>query len=74
MPEPLKLSRRNVLQTALVLGVGGGLLASTAGCTTEDRPQELTVAGGESGGFYLEFATLLAGYCSGKGSLGGQLP
>ncbi|MET4540262.1 TRAP transporter TAXI family solute receptor [Arthrobacter bambusae] len=70
MPEPLKLSRRNILQTALVLGVGGSLLASTAGCTTEDRPQELTVAGGESGGFYLEFATLLAGLLQREGVAG----
>ncbi|MET3904754.1 TAXI family TRAP transporter solute-binding subunit [Paenarthrobacter sp. 4246] len=60
MPEPLKVSRRSVLQTAVALGLGGSLLASTAGCTTEERPQELTVAGGESGGFYLEFASLLA--------------
>lgn len=40
--------------------VAFGLLASTVGCSAEERPQELTVAGGESGGFYLEFATLLA--------------
>lgn len=40
--------------------VSFGLLASTVGCSAEERPQELTVAGGESGGFYLEFATLLA--------------
>jgi TRAP transporter TAXI family solute receptor len=54
------LSRRNAIKTALTLGLGSSLLASTAGCTTENRPRELTVAGGESGGFYLEFATLLA--------------
>lgn len=54
------MSRRNVLKAAIVLGSCGALLASSAGCTAEDRPQEITVAGGESGGFYLEFATLLA--------------
>ncbi|WP_026547615.1 TAXI family TRAP transporter solute-binding subunit [Paenarthrobacter nicotinovorans] len=60
MPDPAAVSRRNALKTAVTLGLGGALLAATAGCTTEDRPQEITVAGGESGGFYLEFATLLA--------------
>ncbi|MDR6986446.1 TRAP transporter TAXI family solute receptor [Paenarthrobacter nitroguajacolicus] len=54
-----QLSRRSALKTAIALGLGG-LLGSTAACTPEERPQELTVAGGESGGFYLEFATLLA--------------
>ncbi|MBT2584820.1 TAXI family TRAP transporter solute-binding subunit [Arthrobacter sp. ISL-95] len=60
MPELPPVSRRNAIKTAVTLGLGGALLASSAGCTTEDRPQKLTVAGGESGGFYLEFATLLA--------------
>ena len=54
------MSRRNAIKTAVVLGVGGPLLATSAGCTAEERPKEITVAGGESGGFYLEFATLLA--------------
>lgn len=53
-------SRRAVLKAGL-----GGLLAAVglpavlAGCTAS-RPDELTVAGGEPGGFYLEFSTLLA--------------
>ncbi|WP_369746008.1 TAXI family TRAP transporter solute-binding subunit [Paenarthrobacter sp. AMU7] len=70
MPEPLKVSRRSVLQTAVALGLGGSLLASTAGCTTEERPQEITVAGGESGGFYLEFASLLADLLEREGVAG----
>jgi len=56
MPEVRPLSRRSALRTALAFG----LLASTVGCSPEEKPNELTVAGGESGGFYLEFATLLA--------------
>ena len=60
MPELPAISRRSALLAVAVLGLGGGLLASTAACTPEERPPELTVAGGESGGFYLEFAALLA--------------
>ncbi|MCT9871506.1 TAXI family TRAP transporter solute-binding subunit [Paenarthrobacter aurescens] len=56
MPEFPAMSRRDALKAAVALG----LLASTAACTPDEQPQELTVAGGESGGFYLEFATLLA--------------
>ncbi|WP_043805782.1 TAXI family TRAP transporter solute-binding subunit [Paenarthrobacter aurescens] len=54
------MSRRSVLQTAVALSLGGSLLTATAACTPEEPLQELTVAGGEAGGFYLEFATLLA--------------
>ncbi|MFE4194438.1 TAXI family TRAP transporter solute-binding subunit [Paenarthrobacter sp. NPDC056912] len=54
------LSRRSALKAAVAFGLGGGMLGSTAACSPEERPKELTVAGGESGGFYLEFATLLA--------------
>ncbi|WP_458107500.1 TAXI family TRAP transporter solute-binding subunit [Arthrobacter sp. R3-55] len=54
------ISRRNALRTAMALGLGGAMLATSAGCTAEERPRELAVAGGEAGGFYLEFATLLA--------------
>ncbi|WP_311214108.1 MULTISPECIES: TAXI family TRAP transporter solute-binding subunit [unclassified Arthrobacter] len=60
MPDSPKMSRRNAIKTVLTLSLGGALMTSTAGCTPGDQPQELTVAGGESGGFYLEFATLLA--------------
>ena len=60
MRELPMISRRSALKAVAVLGLGGSLLTSTAACTPEERPQELAVAGGESGGFYLEFATLLA--------------
>ncbi|MFW0771841.1 TAXI family TRAP transporter solute-binding subunit [Paenarthrobacter nitroguajacolicus] len=49
------VTRRTAIRAAVVFG----LLGSTA-CTPREQPLELTVAGGESGGFYLEFATLLA--------------
>ncbi len=54
------ISRRSALKAAALLGLGSSLLTTTTACTPEERAQELTVAGGESGGFYLEFATLLA--------------
>lgn len=57
---PDHLSRRSALKAAVAFSFGGGMLGSTAACTPEQRPQQITVAGGESGGFYLEFATLLA--------------
>lgn len=60
MSKAPTISRRNAIRTGFALGIGGALLASTTACTPEDQPKELTVAGGESGGFYLEFATLLA--------------
>ncbi|MBT2531224.1 TAXI family TRAP transporter solute-binding subunit [Arthrobacter sp. ISL-48] len=46
-------------RTALKAGLAGLLLPLT-GCTPQDHPSTVTVAGGEAGGFYLEFATLLA--------------
>ncbi|MHC8606581.1 TAXI family TRAP transporter solute-binding subunit [Paenarthrobacter ureafaciens] len=60
------LSRRTVLRSGLILG-SAGLLMSSAACTPEPKPERLTVAGGESGGFYLEFATLLAGLLQREG-------
>lgn len=60
------LSRRTVLTSGLILG-SAGLLMSSAACTPEPKPEKLTVAGGESGGFYLEFATLLAGLLQREG-------
>ncbi|MCD4851546.1 TAXI family TRAP transporter solute-binding subunit [Arthrobacter sp. AK01] len=67
MPDSPVFSRRSVLKTAVATGLGGSLLASTTACTPEEQPKELTVAGGESGGFYLEFATLLAALLQRKG-------
>jgi hypothetical protein len=54
------LPRRTALKAALFTGVGGLLLPALSGCTPEDRQDIVTVAGGEPGGFYLEFAGLLA--------------
>ncbi|WP_347109594.1 TAXI family TRAP transporter solute-binding subunit [Paenarthrobacter sp. S56] len=55
--------RRTLMKTALAVGA---LLLPSA-CTPNPRPGRLTVAGGESGGFYLEFATLLAGLLQREG-------
>ncbi|MGY2743854.1 TAXI family TRAP transporter solute-binding subunit [Arthrobacter sp. UYCu723] len=52
--------RRTVLQAGLAAGLSGILLPVLSACTPADRPGAVTVAGGEPGGFYLEFATLLA--------------
>ncbi|WP_309107755.1 TAXI family TRAP transporter solute-binding subunit [Arthrobacter sp.] len=56
----LQLSRRTVLQTGVALGLAGLILPALGGCGPEEIPENLTVAGGEPGGFYLEFSTLLA--------------
>lgn len=67
----MDMSRRALLRTAartgLSLGVAGLALPGLAACTSGARPQKITVAGGESGGFYLEFATLLAGALQRRG-------
>ncbi|MEK0153673.1 TAXI family TRAP transporter solute-binding subunit [Arthrobacter oryzae] len=52
--------RRAALKAGLAAGVAGLLLPALNACTAEDNPGTVTVAGGEPGGFYLEFATLLA--------------
>ncbi|MGR0161658.1 TAXI family TRAP transporter solute-binding subunit [Paenarthrobacter nitroguajacolicus] len=61
------MSRRGALKAAVALGLSSGLFASITACTPEERPQVLSVSGGESGGFYLEFATLLAGLLQREG-------
>lgn len=53
-------SRRQVLRAGLATGLAGLVLPGAAACTPAARTDAITVAGGESGGFYLEFATLLA--------------
>jgi TRAP transporter TAXI family solute receptor len=53
-------ARRIVLKAGVAAGLAGLLLPALNGCTAEDRPGTVTVAGGEPGGFYLEFAALLA--------------
>lgn len=52
--------RRTALKAGLAAGLAGLLLPGLGGCTPDDRPEAVTVAGGEPGGFYLEFAGLLA--------------
>ena len=54
------LSRRGVLRAGLAAAVAGIMAPALGACTAEARPGLLTVAGGEPGGFYLEFSTLLA--------------
>lgn len=52
--------RRAALKAGLAAGLAGLLIPALNACTAEDSPGTVTVAGGEQGGFYLEFATLLA--------------
>ncbi|MET3174764.1 UNVERIFIED_ORG: TRAP transporter TAXI family solute receptor [Arthrobacter sp. UYCu721] len=52
--------RRTALKAGLAAGLSGLLLPALSACTPTDRPGTVTVAGGEPGGFYLEFAELLA--------------
>lgn len=56
----LQLSRRTVLRAGAALGLAGLSLPTIGACRPAESPENLTVAGGEPGGFYLEFATLLA--------------
>lgn len=58
---PMLPSRRTLLRAGLAAGVAGLLGQGLTGCTSAPRPRLITVAGGETGGFYLEFAELLAG-------------
>lgn len=52
--------RRVLLKGGLALGISGVLAPVLGSCSAEPKPALLTVAGGEPGGFYLEFASLLA--------------
>jgi TRAP transporter TAXI family solute receptor len=58
--SPALPARRTALKAGLAVGLAGLFLPALTACTPEDRPGTVTVAGGEPGGFYLEFATLLA--------------
>jgi TRAP transporter TAXI family solute receptor len=53
-------TRRTALKAGWAAGLTGLLLPALNACTPDDRPGTVTVAGGEAGGFYLEFSTLLA--------------
>ena len=50
------IGRRALLRA----GAGAAFAGLAAACTRAPVPQTITVAGGEPGGFYLEFASLLA--------------
>jgi TRAP transporter TAXI family solute receptor len=52
--------RRDALKAGLAVGLASLLVPALSACTSENRPSTVTVAGGEPGGFYLEFSTLLA--------------
>lgn len=56
----LPATRRTILRAGLAAGLTGLALPSAAACAPAPPADALKVAGGESGGFYLEFATLLA--------------
>ena len=59
--------RRTALKAGLAAGLAGLLLPALNACTPQDRRSSVTVAGGEAGGFYLEFSTLLADALQGHG-------
>ncbi|BCT74766.1 C4-dicarboxylate ABC transporter substrate-binding protein [Sinomonas cyclohexanicum] len=59
MAEQVGLTRRGLLRAGLAAGVSS-LVLTAAACAPAPAIDSLTVAGGEPGGFYLEFATLLA--------------
>ena len=54
------VGRRAFLKSGLGLVLGAVSFPGMAACTASPGPAKVTVAGGEAGGFYLEFATLLA--------------
>ena len=58
--SPATLSRRTLLRAAWATAAAGVLAPALASCTTGSHAGPIVVAGGEPGGFYLEFATLLA--------------
>ncbi|MFI8410872.1 TAXI family TRAP transporter solute-binding subunit [Paeniglutamicibacter gangotriensis] len=53
-------SRRTLLRAGLAAGLTGILAPAVSSCSTGSDRKDIVVAGGEPGGFYLEFATLLA--------------
>ena len=59
LPMP-SLARRQVLRAAVATGAAALFAPALASCVAASRRETIVVAGGEPGGFYLEFATLLA--------------
>jgi TRAP transporter TAXI family solute receptor len=54
------IARRTVLRSGLGAALGGVLGPAAAACAPAPSADRITVVGGEPGGFYLEFAGLLA--------------
>ena len=67
-------SRRTAMRAGLAMGLSGLLLPAVNACTPDDRERTVTVAGGEPGGFYLEFSTLLAESLQRHGVVGTAVP
>ncbi|MDQ0616926.1 TAXI family TRAP transporter solute-binding subunit [Arthrobacter globiformis] len=67
-------SRRSAIRAGLAIGLSGLLLPAVSACMPDDRGRTVTVAGGEPGGFYLEFSTLLAESLQRHGVVGTAVP
>ena len=72
--HPASLPRRSALKAALTWGVASLMIPAVTSCTPDDKPQNMTSAGGEPGGFYLEFCTLLAESLRRHGVAGNAAP
>lgn len=59
-PIPAQATRRTALKAGWAAGLAGLVLPVLGACRRDGVPGTVTVAGGEAGGFYLEFSTLLA--------------
>lgn len=59
-PGISRFPRRTALKAALGVGLAGLGVPALNGCSMDNAALNLTVAGGEPGGFYREFSTLLA--------------
>lgn len=71
---PGSLPRRSALKAAFTLGLASLTVPAVTSCTPDDKPENMTVAGGEPGGFYLEFCTLLAESLQRHGVAGNAVP
>ena len=71
---PGSMPRRSALRAAFTLGVASLLVPAINSCTPDDMPENMAVAGGEPGGFYLEFCTLLAESLQRHGVAGNAVP
>lgn len=53
-------TRRRFLKVAIGLGIGGAAGLAVSSCAPQPLFEQVVIAGGEPGGFYLEFAALFA--------------